>query len=220
MMSGVNSFSAARNPRSESTRRVAPPMPARRSSRSTSAASSGTSSTRSMRIAAGIASARLLVQEHPVQSHLGDGPGERLEIHGLDDVAVGTQSVRRRDIGLLVGRREDHNRQRLGALIGPEPPQDLETVDLRELEIQKDYAGRDTDVTQRMRLVTEKEVERLRAVARHEDLVREVAGAKGPQGELHVVRVVLDQQDLHFRRQAHSTAPIMGCDGPERSTEP
>src|SRR4029077_14911557 len=204
MMSGVNSFSDARNPRSESTRRVAPPMPARRSSRSTSAASSGASSTggvriaggswsggsptRSRRIAAGIASGWLLFQEHPVQSHLGDGPGERLEIHGVDDVAVGTQSVRRRDIGFLVGRREDDDRQRLGPLIGPEPPQNLEAVDLRELQIQEDYAGRDADVTERMRLVTEEEVERLRAVARHEDLVREVAGAEGPQGELHVVR--------------------------------
>src|SRR4029077_17118763 len=211
MMSGVNSFSAARNPRSESTRRVAPPMPARRSSRSTSAASSGTSSTRSMRIGAGITSARLLVQEHPVQSHLGDGPGERLEIHRLDDVAVGTQSVRRRDIGFLVGRREYDDRQRLGPLIGPEPPQNLEAVDLRELQIQEDYAGRDADVTERMRLLTEEEVERLRTVARHEDLVREVAGAEGPQGELHVVRVVLDQQDLHFRRQAHAVPPECGA---------
>src|SRR4029077_12161143 len=103
MMSGANALKASRKPGSESTRRVAPPTPARRSSRSTSAASSATSSTRRMRIGAVIGSTRLLVQEHPVQPHLGDRAGEGLEIHRFDDVAVRAQTVRGRDVGLFTG---------------------------------------------------------------------------------------------------------------------
>src|SRR3989441_7804 len=84
MTSGPKVCSASRNPRSESTRRVAPVIPARRSSRSTSAASSATSSTIRTRTSPGIVSARLLVQEQPVQPDVGDGARERLKVHGLD----------------------------------------------------------------------------------------------------------------------------------------
>src|SRR5256885_16759187 len=104
MMSGAKVRSASRYARSESTRRTAPVMPDRRSSRSTSAASSATSSTIRTRTRSGIVSARLLVEEQPVESHLGDGARKGFEIHGLDDVAVGAEPVCRRDVGLLLGR--------------------------------------------------------------------------------------------------------------------
>src|SRR5256885_17076200 len=103
MMSGAKLRSASRYARSESTRCVAPVMPARRSSRSTSAASSTTSSTIRTRTRSGIRSARLLVQEQPVEPHLGAGAGEGLEIHGFDVVAVGAEPVCRRDVGLFFG---------------------------------------------------------------------------------------------------------------------
>src|SRR2546428_11761498 len=106
MMSGAKLGAAARYAPSESTRRVAPVMPARRSPRSTSAASSATSSPIGTRTRSGITSARLLVQEQPVQPHLGDGAREGLEIHGLDDVAFGTEPVCRRDVGLFLRRGE------------------------------------------------------------------------------------------------------------------
>src|SRR5204862_6281823 len=112
MMSGAKVCSASRYARSESTRRAAPVMPARRSSRSTSAASSATSSTIRTRTRSGIGSARLLVQEQPVEPDFGNGAREGLEVHGLDDVAVGAQPVRRSVVGLFLGRREDDYRKR------------------------------------------------------------------------------------------------------------
>src|SRR5947208_13551 len=116
MMSGAKVRSASRYARSESTRRVAPMMPARRSSRSTSAASSATSSTIRTRTRSGISSARLLVQQQPVEPDLVHGAPEGLEIHRL----------------------------------------------------------------------------------------REIPGLEGAQGELHVARVVLDQQDLDLRMPGHA----------------
>src|SRR5207244_3666999 len=110
MMSGANALSASRKARSESTRRVAPRIPAWRSSPSISAASSATSSTRRVRIDAAMPLTRLLVQEQPVQPYLGDGSGEGLEIHRFDDVAVGAEAVCRGDVGLFLGRSEHHDR--------------------------------------------------------------------------------------------------------------
>src|SRR3989442_683086 len=173
MMSGPKVCSASRNPRSESTRRVAPVIPARRSSRSTSAASSATSSTIRTRTSPVIVSARLLVQEQPVQPDIGDGARERLEVHGLDDVAVGGQAVCRRDVGLLLGRGEHDHRQLAGALVVLEAPQDLQPVHLRELQVEQYHARRDADLAQRMALVAEEEFQGLGSVARDEHLVRE-----------------------------------------------
>src|SRR2546425_2291241 len=179
MTSGPKVCSASRNPRSESTRRVAPVIPARRSSRSTSAASSATSSTIRTRTSPGIVSARLLVQEQPVQPDVGDGARERLKVHGLDDVAVGAQAVCRRDVGLLLGGGEHDHRQPAGALVALEAPQDLQPVYLRELQVQQDHAGRDADLAQRMALVAEEEFQGLGSVAGDEHLVREIPGLEG-----------------------------------------
>src|SRR5256714_11985556 len=120
MMSGAKLRSASRYARSESTRCVAPVMPARRSSRSTSAASSATSSTIRTRTRSGIGSARLLVQEQPVEPDLGDGACAGLEVHRLDDVAVGADAVPRRDARLFLGPGEDHHQQPTPTLVDPE----------------------------------------------------------------------------------------------------
>src|SRR3989454_608877 len=204
MTSGPKVCSASRNPRSESTRRVAPVIPARRSSRSTSAASSATSSTIRTRTSPDTVSARLLVQEQPVQPDLGDGARERLEVHGLDDVAVGTQAIRRRDVGLLFGRGEHDHRQPAGALVALEAPQDLQPVHFRELEVKQDHARGDADLAQRMALVAEEEFQGLGSVAGDEHLVREIPGLEGAQGQLHIAPVVFDQQDLDFRMPGHT----------------
>src|SRR5436305_5211517 len=122
MMSGAKVWSASRYAGSESTRRVAPLMPARRSSRSISAASSATSSTIKTRTRSGIVSARLLVQEQPVEPHLGDGAREGLEVHGFDEGAVGDQPVLRGHVVLFLVRGEYHDGQRTRALVAAQPP--------------------------------------------------------------------------------------------------
>src|SRR5882762_1026267 len=179
-------------------------MPARRSSRSTSAASSATSSTIRTRTSPDIGSAWLLVQEQPVQPDLGDGAREGLEVHWLDDVAVGTQPVRRRDVGLLLGRGEHHDRQRARALVVLESPQDLQPVHLRELQVEQNHLRGDADLAQRMALLAEEEFQGLGPVAGDEHLIREIPGLEGAQGELHIARVILDQQDLDFRMPGHA----------------
>src|SRR5881628_309085 len=204
MMSGAKVRRASRYARSESTRRVAPVMPARRSSRSTNAASSATSSTIRTRTRSGIVSLWLLVEEQPVQPDIGHGAREGLEVHGLDDVAVGAQPVRRRDVGLFLGRGEHHDRQRSRALVALESPQDLQPVHFRELQVEQNHARRDADRAQRMALLAEEEFQGLRAVAGDEHLIGEIPGLESAQGKLHIARVVLDQQDFDFRMRGHA----------------
>src|SRR5690348_4196684 len=203
MISGAKVRSASRYARSDSTRRVAAVTPARRSSRSISAASSGTSSTIRTRTKEDVMSAGRLVQEQPVQPHLGYRAREGLEVDRLDDVAVRAEPVRGRDVGLLPGRCEHDHGQRARARVALEAPQDLETVDLRELQVEEDHARRDADVTQRVTILAEEEFQRFGAVARDEHLVREVATLERSQGEIHIVGIVFDQQDLDFRKHVH-----------------
>src|SRR4029077_17531219 len=122
----------------------------------------------------------------------------------LDDVVVGPERVRRGDVGLLARRREHDHGEATGARVGPEPPQHLEAVDLGELQVEQDHTRHDADLVPRMAAVAEKKVQRLGAVACHEHLVRDVALLEGPQRELLVVRVVLDQQDFDFVGEIHA----------------
>src|SRR6266704_4994664 len=137
--SGANRRNASRNAASEATRLVTQAMWARWSSRSISAASVATSSTRRMRTGPGIASARRLVEQQPVEPDLGDGAGERLEVDRLDDVAVRAQPVRGGDVGLLARGREDHHRKAARALVVLEAPQHLEPVHAGQLQVEQDH---------------------------------------------------------------------------------
>src|SRR5207249_3427365 len=158
--------------------------------------SSATSSTIRTRTTSGISSARLLVQEQPVEPDLGDGAREGLEVHRLDDVAVGTEAVRRGDVGLFLGRGEHDDRQRARALLALKASQHLQPVHFRELQVEQNHTRRDADLAQRMALLAEEEFQRLGPVAGDEHLIRQIPGLEGAQSELHVARVVLDQQDL------------------------
>src|SRR5438105_785504 len=84
------------------------------------------------------------------------------------------------------------------------PAQHFQPVHFRELQIEQNYARRDADVAQRMALLAKEEFQGLGPVASHEHLIREIPGLEGAQGELHVARVVLDQQDLDFRMPGHA----------------
>ena len=54
-----------------------------------------------------------------------------------------------------------------------------------------------------MAVLAEEEFQRFGAVARDEHLVREVATLERSQGEIHIVGIVFDQQDLDFRKHVH-----------------
>src|SRR2546426_12837263 len=68
----------------------------------------------------------------------------------------------------------------------------------------QNHARRNPDVAEWTALLAEEEFQGLGPVASHEHLIREIPGLEGAQGELHVARVVLDQQDLDFRMPGHA----------------
>src|SRR6185436_13853485 len=141
----------------------------------------------------------------PVESHVGDRAGKCLEIDRFDDVAVGTQAVRPRDVGLLARRGEHDNRNALGPSLLLEAAQHLEAVDLRELQVEQDHLGDDPDLPQRMRPITEEELQGLGAVMAHKHLIREIPLLECPEGQLRVTRIVFDEQDLDFVRLRHAS---------------
>src|SRR4051812_35152169 len=112
MMSGENSRSASENDSSVSTMRCVTRMPARLSSRTSSSASAATSSVRSTRtVGARVASSvGDTVKQHPVEAQFRNGVEECLELHRLDDVAVGAEAVGLDHVALLVGRGHHHHR--------------------------------------------------------------------------------------------------------------
>ena len=66
-------------------------------------------------------------------------PGQQLrELEGLDEVVVGACVEPRDDVELLIAGREDENRQ-LGTR-RPEPPADLDPVDVRQAEVEDDQS--------------------------------------------------------------------------------
>ena len=74
----------------------------------------------------------------PVETKLSDRVHELIEIDGLADVAVGPEIVALDPIPVLVRGGEDDHGDPLGARVGANPLQDLQTVDLGQLEIQQD----------------------------------------------------------------------------------
>src|SRR5688500_13501013 len=100
----------------------------------TSSASSSESSTsrarKGVRESVSICPLRNLVQDQPVQAKLAHGFGKSGKADGFPHVAIGTQAVAANEILLLIGRRQNHHGQPPRALVSPNPPQDLQTVDL------------------------------------------------------------------------------------------
>src|SRR5713226_3002387 len=162
--SGRNSLRAVVNSAAVMTRWVAHTSLARFSSRTMSSASATLSSTRRIRsgevIGSGCGWWWTLVQQQPIQLHIGDRADEGLEVDRLDDVAVGPEVIAGDDVGLLVRRGEDDDGDRFRAVAGLEAPQHLQPVDLGELQVQEDDLRGIG-----LRAVAQEEFQRLGAVA-------------------------------------------------------
>src|SRR5205823_11935945 len=91
-----------------------------------------------------------------------------------------------------------------------ETPQHFEAVHLGQLQVEQDHARHDADLAPGVTALAKEKVERLGAVARHEQLVRDVALLERAQRQLLVLRVVLDQQDFDFVGEIHAR-PCSGC---------
>src|SRR6266566_1731056 len=146
---------------------------------------------------------RRLVQQQPVEPDLRHGSRERLEVHRLDDVAVGAKPIGCRDVGLFARRGEDDDRDGAGALVRLQPSQYFESVDLGELQVEQHDLRHDPDVAQRVTAVAEKEIQSLGAVPGDKYLIREVARLEGAQRQLGIGGVVLHQEDFDLLLVRH-----------------
>src|SRR5438876_10889533 len=131
MTSGSVDSSAARRSFSVSTRCSEKSSCARRSSRSIRAASCGLSSTIRMRMCWAIDdSGSRLVHCHPVETEVGDGLHEAVELDRLHDIAVHAELITFHPIALLGGRSDHHDGDSLCPFVALRLPQHLDAVDL------------------------------------------------------------------------------------------
>ena len=65
-----------------------------------------------------------------------------------------------------------------------------------------------TVVSCRVLAATEEEIQRFSAILDREKAVGQVVPLQRPDGQLRVLRVVLDQQDVHRFRISHGHAPF------------
>src|SRR6202041_1693568 len=138
---------------------------------------------------------RRLVHHQPVQAELLRRFHELSEIDGLAYEAVGAQTVAGQNVLLFVagGQYDDRNAAR--ALVGPHPPQDIETAQLGQFEIEQNHGGHGLGIPVRVRAGCEQVVERLDAVANDLDLVEDLAPFEGAQREFLIVGIVLDEEN-------------------------
>src|SRR5712692_2087621 len=206
MTSGSNSSSPMANACSVSAMRCAMRSPARLSSRTSSSASAATSSVSRTRMAGAVTasvSLRHAVGKHPVQTDLRYCLQKRLELHRLDDVAVDAEPVAFHHVALLVRRGHYHPRNGACLRICLQPPQHFYAIDLRHLDVEHDdlrCAGR---IAGGISTGAEHEFERFLAVLNPMHAVREIVPAQRAKGHFGVLRVVLDQQNLHLFQIRH-----------------
>ena len=84
---------------------------------------------------------RRLVNDTPEQAQFFHRLHKGKKIDRLDDVGVRPQPVALQQVSLLTRRGEDHDRQESQARIGPDLPQDFDTVHLGHLNVQQDDGG-------------------------------------------------------------------------------
>jgi hypothetical protein len=115
-----------------------------------------------------------------------------IEVNGFLNVGVHTQIVAFHQVSLFPRGGENDHRDPLGTLVGADCLQDLQSVDLGELEIKQHESGRVQERPILMRTSAEKEVEGLGSVAGYLNAVGEFAAAEGKDGQLHILRAVVD----------------------------
>src|SRR3982074_3263128 len=96
-------------------------------------------------------------------TQLDDGLRELGKIHGLANVTIGAESVTFQPVPVLGGRAQNDDRQKLRLLVATNLPQDLVSVDLRQLQIQQNQlrqrvaasvGGRREEIGKRLDAVT------------------------------------------------------------------
>src|SRR5258706_9640934 len=149
-----------------------------------------------------------LVQDEPVHPYLSYRLDEPREVDRLPDVAVRAKLVSAEEVGLLLGRGEDDDREQLRLRILTELPEHLEAIDLRQLQVEQ-HDLRIWFAPARVHATFDKPIERVGTVSDDDDAVAHVVLGKCAQGESLVVGVVLDEE-YHLGFVEHRTPPPAG----------
>jgi hypothetical protein len=123
------------------------------------------------------------------------------ERHRFLHAAVGADLVALGHLARLGGRQEHHDGGRAGAGAGPQRAQHLHAVHPRKAEVEQHQPGQGRAQPVAEGAPAQQVVERLLAVAGDADPALRVEIAEGPEGELDLERVVLDQEDVGLVRK-------------------
>src|SRR5581483_5383514 len=102
---------------------------------------------------------RRFVDCDPIETEIANRLHEIIELNRFYDVAVRAEIVAFDAITLLGGGGDDHDGQHLRSLVGFHLPQDLDPVDLRKLQIEKDDLGAVIDIAIRVSAAREEKIE-------------------------------------------------------------
>ncbi len=141
---------------------------------------------------------RLVVEQQPIHAELLNDVLEFAEIHGLLNVAVHAQLVALHQVRFFLGGGQDDDGNCFRARVALYLLENLQAVDLRELEVEKNKAGRAIEAAAGEGAAAEEEIERFGAVANELDLVCELAPAESVESQLRVGRIVFDEEDFNF----------------------
>src|SRR6202041_2538346 len=104
-------------------------------------------------------------------------------------IAVGAVAIAGNDVFVEFGAGQDHHGDVLGSLVGPQPAQHLQPVDLGQLQVEQDEAGR-----RYVAAFGEEKSQGLGTVVGYRDFVEDLVSLQGPDRQGLVVGIVLDQQ--------------------------
>src|SRR5262245_36318015 len=90
-----------------------------------------------------------------------------------------------------------------GSFIALDASQHFNAVNLRQFQIEPNDFRTMLDLPIRERACSENEIQSLCAISNDEHLACEVLLLQGSQGQLHIVRVVLNQKNLHIFKCRH-----------------
>src|SRR6185503_8796477 len=125
---------------------------------------------------------RRLVEDEPVHPDLPYVLDEPREVDWFADVAVRAKLVAAQEVGLLLGRREDHHGQELRLRVRAQLPKHFEAVDLRQLQVEQ-HDLRVGLIAFGVRAAPEQPVKRFGAVANDDDAITDGVLRESAQSE-------------------------------------
>jgi hypothetical protein len=120
---------------------------------------------------------------------------EVIEINGLTDVTVGTETVALCDVLLFAGRGEDDDAKIFRARVGSQAREDFQTIHAREFEIQKDDRGLLGEITLGVSPLAKEIFKSFTAITSDNNIVENIVATKCAESQSDIIGVVFDKQN-------------------------